>query len=45
LVKDFVTFLKKRQIQDDISVSIKQLDKSEGIKIAGVMEELRNKYE
>jgi hypothetical protein len=45
LVKDFAQFLKQRQIKEDIAVSIKQLDKAEGMKIAGVMEVLRSKYE
>lgn len=35
----------RRQIQQDIEISVKQLEASEGISLSKVMTEIRNKYE
>lgn len=45
LVRDFVLFLKSRQIEEDVKISLEQIDLGETHPMNMVMEELRNKYE
>jgi len=45
LVREFVSFLKEKQIKEDVSVSIEQLNQGKGIPMSAVMEDLRSKYE
>ncbi|MBL1353158.1 MAG: hypothetical protein COA61_007505 [Zetaproteobacteria bacterium] len=41
----FAEFIKKQWVRQDIGVSIQQLDAGEGLPLAEVMADIRNKYE
>ena len=41
LVRDFVSFLREKQIQNDVSISIEQLKQGKGIAMPFVMEDLQ----
>ena len=43
LVRDFVGFLREKQISEDVSIAIEQLEQGKCAQISTVMKELRNK--
>ena len=45
MAQAFLQFLQHQEIQQDISISIRQLDAGEGIPLNNAIQDIRSKYE
>jgi hypothetical protein len=45
LVKEFSQFIQSKKIKDDIDISIQQLERGEGIKLADAFNRVKRNYE
>lgn len=45
LIKEFSQFIQSKKIQDDIDISIQQLERGEGIKLTDAFNRVKRNYE
>lgn len=45
LIKEFSQFIQSKKTQDDIDISIQQLERGEGIKLADAFNRVKRNYE